>query len=80
MALLRVVFGLRAETFWNKQVADRILYYVKEVSFPFRRQLETNKFALPRVRSPLYHSQAMTVIARIGFASEFHLTLAPPPD
>jgi hypothetical protein len=33
----------KVETFWNKQVADRILYYVKEVSFPFRRQLETNK-------------------------------------
>jgi hypothetical protein len=24
----------KVETFWNKQVADRILYYVKEVSFP----------------------------------------------
>jgi hypothetical protein len=36
MALLRVVFGLKVETLWNKQVADRILYYVKEVSFPFR--------------------------------------------
>jgi hypothetical protein len=36
MALLRVVFGLKVETFWNKQVADRILYYVKEVSFHFR--------------------------------------------
>jgi hypothetical protein len=35
--------------------------------------------AASTVRSPLYHSQAITVIARIGFASEFHLTLAPPP-
>ena len=33
----------KVETFRNKQVAGRIVYYKKEVSFPLPRQLETDK-------------------------------------